>query len=136
VSPNPAKWTWGRTRGLRLRHSFERLGGGSLRWLGRRFARGPFAAGGDPDSIWSMYHGELPGDDVSVGPGLRYAVDLADPGHAQVGLAGGQSGLPGDPHYADALGDWLAGRARPLWMHGSDVAYHRRGVWELRPEDE
>jgi penicillin amidase len=133
VSPNPARWTWGRTRSLRLRHSFERLGGWQLRELGRRFARGPYAAGGDPDSVWSMYHAALPTDEVRVGPGLRYAVDLADPGHAQVGLAGGQSGFPGDPHYADALPDWLAGRARPLWMHRSDVAYHRRGVWELHP---
>lgn len=135
VGPNPARWTWGRTRGMRLRHAFERLGDARLRRIGRGLALGPFAVGGDPDSIWSMHHGPLPGDDVCLGPGLRYAVDLADPAHAQVGLAGGQSGFAGDPHHADALRDWLAGRARPLWMHPGDVEYHRIGVWELRPRD-
>jgi len=135
VSPDPARWTWGRTRGLRLRHGFERLGAWPLQWLGRRFGLGPFPVGGDPDSVWSMHHGPLPSDDVRLGPGLRYAVDLADPAHAQVGLAGGQSGFPGDPRYSDALRDWRAGRARPLWMHRSDVEYHRRGVFELRPGD-
>jgi penicillin amidase len=133
VSSNPAKWTWGGARPLRLRNLLERSASGRLAWLARRLGRGPFAVGGDPDSIWSMYHGPLPTDDVRVGPGLRYAVDLADPDHALVGLAGGQSGFAGDPHYDDALGDWLAGRARPLWMHRGDVAYHRIGVWELRP---
>ena len=58
---------------------------------------------------------------------------LSDAEHAQIGMAGGQSGHPGDPHYDDALADWLAGRPRPLWMHWSDVAYHQVGTWELRP---
>ena len=66
-----------------------------------------------------------------MGPALRYAVDLADPGHAQVGMAGGQSGHPGSDRYDDALGDWLAGQPRTLWMHASDVAYHQVGFWEL-----
>ena len=45
-----------------------------------------------------------------------------------------QSGSPGSEHYADALADWLAGRPRPLWMHQSDIAYHQKGTWELRPD--
>jgi acyl-homoserine lactone acylase PvdQ len=118
---------------VRLRHALERSAEPRLRWLGRRLGSGPLAVGGDPDSVWSMHHGPLPGDGLRVGPGLRFAIDLADPDHAQFGLAGGQSGFAGDPHYTDALADWLAGRARPLWMHRADLAYHRRGVWELRP---
>jgi penicillin amidase len=70
-----------------------------------------------------------------LGPALRYAVDLGDPDHALFGLAGGQSGHPGSPHYTDAFGDWLAGRPRPLWMHASDVSYHQKGTWELQPAD-
>jgi acyl-homoserine lactone acylase PvdQ len=135
VDPNPARWSWSRTRAVRLRHAFERLGDARLQRLGRRLALGPLAVGGDPDSIFAVHHGPLPGDELRIGPGLSYAVDLADPAHAQVGLAGGQSGFAGDPHHADALPDWLAGRARPLWMHRGDVEYHRAGVWELRPGD-
>lgn len=134
ISANPKKWAWGDVHEVRLIHEFERSGSGSLRWIGKRLGVGPFPAPGDPDSAWTMYHGALPDAAVELGPGLRYAVDLADPDHALVGLAGGQSGSPGSDHYADALGDWLAGRPRPLWMHQSDIAYHQKGTWELRPD--
>ena len=130
ISANPKKWAWGELHGVRLVHEFERSGSGTLRWVGRRLGVGPFAAPGDPDTAWTMYHGALPDYALELGPGLRYAVDLGDPDHALVGLAGGQSGSSGSAHYADALRDWLAGRPRPLWMHQSDVAYHRRR-WEL-----
>ncbi|HTO71653.1 MAG TPA: penicillin acylase family protein [Myxococcota bacterium] len=134
ISANPKKWAWGDVHEVRLVHAFESLGSGSLRWVGHRLGVGPFPAPGDPDSSWTMYHREVPDLAVELGPGLRYAVDLADPDHALVGLAGGQSGSPGSDHYADALADWLAGRPRPLWMHQSDIAYHQKGTWELRPD--
>ncbi len=135
VSANPKKWNWGELHELRLRHAFERLGGGSLAWVGRRLGSGPFAAPGDPDSVWTMFNGDLPDEALELGPALRYAVDLGDPEHALFGLAGGQSGHPGSPHYADALADWLSGQPRPLWMHASDVSYHQKGTWELHPAD-
>ncbi len=136
VGTNPGRWRWGTLHQLRLRHAFEQLGQGRIRWLGRILGRGPYAVGGDPDSIWTMYHGTLLRRGAYVGPGLRYAVDLADPGHAQFGLAGGQSGHSGSEHYDDGLGAWLAGNPQTLWMHDSDVAYHRVGSWELRPPRE
>ena len=134
ISANPKKWAWGEIHGVRLVHEFERSGSGTLRWVGRRLGVGPFPAPGDPDTAWTMYHGALPDAALELGPGLRYAVDLGDPDHALVGLAGGQSGSSGSAHYADALRDWLAGRPRPLWMHQSDVAYHQVGTWELVPD--
>ena len=134
ISANPKKWAWGEIHEVRLVHEFERSGTGTLRWIGRRLGVGPFPVPGDPDTAWTMYHGALPDLAIELGPGLRYAVDLGDPDHALVGLAGGQSGNSGSDHYADALADWLAGRPRPLWMHQSDVAYHQKGTWELRPD--
>ena len=132
VGTNPGRWHWGTLHQLRLRHAFEQLGQGRVRWLGRTLGRGPHPVGGDPDSIWTMYHGALLRRGAYVGPGLRYAVDLADLGHAQFGLAGGQSGHSGSKHYDNGLGAWLAGSPQTLWMHDSDVAYHRVGSWELR----
>ena len=132
VSSNPAKWVWGQVHQLRLLHDFERLGGGLTWWIGRGLGRGPFPAPGDPDSVWAMHHDLLPSSGA-VGPVLRYAVDLADARHAPFGLAGGQSGHPGARHYDDALADWLRGRPRTLWMHPSDVAYDREGIWKLHP---
>ena len=134
ISANPKKWAWGEIHELRLVHEFERSGTGTLRWVGRRLGVGPFPVPGDPDSAWTMYHRALPDRALELGPGLRYAVDLGDPDHALVGLAGGQSGSSGSDHYADALADWLAGRPRLLWMHQSDVAYHQKGTWELLPD--
>ncbi len=135
VSANPKRWTWGEVHELRLRHAFERFGSGPLAWVGWRLGVGPFPAPGDADSAWTMYNGDLPDDALELGPALRYAVDLGDANHALFGLAGGQSGHPGSDHYADALGDWLSGRPRPLWMHASDVSYHQKGTWELHPAD-
>lgn len=136
VSSNPARWAWGRVHRLRLEHPFERLGGPWLRLFGRPLGRGPFASPGDPDSVWTMHHRSLTAARVAIGPVIRYAVDLGDVSHARFGLAGGQSGHPGTPHYADALEDWLGGRSRPLWMHRGDVAYHERGIWEIHPNEE
>jgi penicillin amidase len=132
VSSNPRKWAWGRVHQLRLIHSFETLGGVPQLVVGRSLGRGPFPAPGDADSVWAMHHGALP-DTAGVGPVVRLAVDLADTDHMLLGLAGGQSGHPGAPHYDDALADWLQGQPRPLWMHAADIAYHERGVWELHP---
>ena len=133
VSSNPKKWSWGQVHQLRLEHPLERLGGPLLAPAGRRLGRGPFRAPGDADSIWTMHHAVLPTRSVALGPVVRYAVDLADLGHPMVGLAGGQSGHPGAVHYDDAMPDWLAGRARPLWLHRLSIAYHSEGTWQLHP---
>jgi penicillin amidase len=133
LSSNPTRWTWGELHRLRLDHAFERFGAGTLGWAGSSFGVGPVAAPGDPESVWAMYSTPAAPFDVRVGPGVRFAVDMRDSGHPWIGLAGGQSGHPGSPHYADALDDWLAGEPRPLWLHASDVAYHEAGVWTLRP---
>ena len=48
------------------------------------------------------------------GPTMRLIVDMKDPMQAQITLAGGQSGNPLSPHYADWLADWRDGRYRPI----------------------
>jgi penicillin amidase len=136
VSANPRRWAWGEMHAVRAQHAFERFGSGLERWFGRRLGRGPFRAPGDPDSVWTMHHAALPTREVAIGPVLRYAVDLAYADHARVGLAGGQSGHPGTPHYDDALADWLEGRPRLLWMDRGDLRRLEEGRWVLQPEGE
>lgn len=48
------------------------------------------------------------------GPGLRFLLDFAQIDQGQFGLAGGQSGNPLSPHYADWLADWREGIYRPI----------------------
>jgi penicillin amidase len=48
------------------------------------------------------------------GPTLRIVVDMKHPADAAVTLAGGQSGNPLSPHYADWLVDWRDGRYRSI----------------------
>jgi penicillin G amidase len=133
VSSNPKRWAWRELHKVKLLHAFEDLGSSRVGWLAGLLSRGPYPAPGDPDSVWTMYHGSALTDRARVGPAARYAVDLGDLSHAQISLAGGQSGHAGSPHYDDGVGPWLRGEAWPLWMHRIDVAYHEAGVWELAP---
>ncbi len=133
VSSNPRKWSWGRVHRASLPHDFEALGPFSARAVTWRLSRGPFAVPGDPASAWTSYHDSIPTENASVGPVLRYAVDLGDFDHPFYDLAGGQSGHAASPHYDDGLNDWLRGKPRPLWMHWGDITYHETGVWELHP---
>ena len=135
LSSNRSKWTWGRVHQLELFHDFERLGGPWLRWVGRARRQGPFPVPGSPDSLWTMHAEGRPPFAPSVGPGFRFAIDMASADHPVFGLAGGQSGHPGSPHYTDGLDAWIAGRPRPLWMHTADVSYHAVGTWVLEPVD-
>jgi penicillin amidase len=135
LSSNPAKWTWGRVHQLRPLHDFERLGGPWLRWVGRARRLAPVPVPGSSDSLWTMYAEGRPPFAPRVGPGFRFAIDMASPDHPVFGLAGGQSGHPGSPHYTDGLDAWVAGRPGPLWMHTADVSYHATGVWELEPTE-
>lgn len=48
------------------------------------------------------------------GPGLRFLLDFEHTDQAVFGLAGGQSGNPLSPHYADWLTDWRDGIYRPI----------------------
>jgi penicillin amidase len=36
-------------------------------------------------------------------------------------IAGGQSGVPGSPHYASMLGRWLTNRYHPMLLTPSEV---------------
>ncbi len=48
------------------------------------------------------------------GPVARYVWDLADRDASGWVVPFGASGVPGDPHFTDQTGDWLAGRLLPV----------------------
>jgi len=72
--------------------------------------RGPFPKAGDGMTVnLAAFSLEEPFA-AMAGPSYRQVLDLADPEHSQWIVAGGVSGDPRSPHYADQLPLWLAGQ--------------------------
>ena len=115
---DPAGWAWGRVRPLRLRHP---LGARApLTGLGI----GPVAWGGDANTVAQA--GVQPLDPLANPAAIanhRMVVDLADPDESRFVLAGGQSGNPLSPHYADLFELWQRGDGVPIaWTRAAVVA--------------
>ncbi len=82
--------------------------------LGRWFDRGPFPWGGGPATVGrASYRYDRAGRATHAAT-LRVVAEMSDPPRAFAVIPGGQSGHPASAHYADQLGDWLAGRLHPL----------------------
>lgn len=76
--------------------------------------RGPFAVGGDADTVWAAgAFNNATNDNAMVGPSHRNVVDLANLDGSMAVVCGGQSGHPASPHYADQVDMWRAGELRP-----------------------
>jgi len=106
----PAAWAWGRVRPLVLDHPL-----GRLRLLAPVFNRGPFAWGGNGNTI-SQAGGSplLPLVRPLVIASARMVVEVGDWNNARFVLPGGQSGNPLSPHYDDLLPLWLKGEGAPI----------------------
>jgi penicillin amidase len=121
---DPANWAYGRWHRLTLRHPL-----GAVPLLGRRLNPGAFATGGDLDTVCS---GHLvtrsDGSHAYGGASYRMVCDLADWDRARSIHLPGQSGVPGDPHYADLVAAWRRGAHHPMpWSRAAveEVLEHR-----------
>jgi acyl-homoserine lactone acylase PvdQ len=105
-------WKWGEVRPFALTHAFAGEGGP----LGVVLNTQPMPIRGDAETPFKQQY--LRSDRkhmrAAVGPLVRVTVDLADPWAAKYSLAGGESGWPGSPGYANLLDDWRLGKGRPL----------------------
>jgi penicillin amidase len=100
-------WAWGKVRPLRLEHPF-----GVLKPLAPVFNRGPYAWGGDGNTVSQASGGGRPGT-ASVIASLRFVAEVGDWDNARFVLPGGQSGNPFSKHYDDMV---------PLWLRGEGVS--------------
>jgi penicillin amidase len=111
IAATPGGRRWGDRQRAAFRHPLARLSPA----LGPLLSRGPFAVGGDLDTIRLAGSGSprslLPGDRGAV---FRMVCDTADWSASRAGLVPGQSGHPAARAYADRIEDWRAGRLRPL----------------------
>lgn len=129
LGPDPAGWTWGRAHRLTHEHPL-----GKQAPLDRVLNVGPFAVPGArevPNNL-SAAVGPVPLA-VNSGPSTRRVIDFAQPGAARGILPVGQSGVPGDRHYADQAEAYHQGQSRPQHLDAADVASHARSTLMLVP---
>ena len=126
---DPKQWAWGRVRPLRLRHPL-----GVSRPLDRLLNLGPVAVGGDTNTVAQAgAHPLAPLGATGAIANHRTVIDLADFDRSRYVVAGGQSGNPLSPHYADLFGRWRRGEGVPIaWSPAAVEAAARRRL-VLRP---
>ncbi|MDN3919472.1 penicillin acylase family protein [Roseateles violae] len=125
----PKDWTWGRAHTLTHGHPL-----GQQAPLDKIFNVGPFAAPGShemPNNLAARL-GPAPWT-VVYGPSTRRIIDFAAPGQALGINPVGQSGVWGDPHYADQAERHVSGQYRQQYLDEADVAAHTRSRLQLRP---
>ncbi len=126
---DPAGWAWGRIRPLRLLHPLGRRAP-----LDRIFNLGPVPLGGDANTpAQAGVHPLAPLANPMAIANHRTVIDLGAPERSRFVLAGGQSGNPLSPHYADLFELWRRGEGVPIaWSRAAiDAAAVERLV--LRP---
>jgi penicillin amidase len=129
LGPKPQDWQWGRLHTLTFAHTL-----GSVKPLNLIFNRGPFALGGDFDTIWATGSSRYDlGQQGVVGPPFRFIADLSNWENCQGLLAPGQSGQPTNPHYADQLKSWFSGKYHPMIFAQSEVKKKAKKILIIRP---
>lgn len=127
--PSPDRWAWGHVRPLTLTHAF-----GSRRPLARVFNLGPFPWGGDDHTISAAIR--VLADPTVSPPGianLRMVVDVGNWEANRFVIAGGQSGNPLSPHYADLLALWREGDGITIPWSEAEIARVAESTLRLGP---
>ena len=83
------------------------------------FHVGPAPVSGGADTVCNT--GAGPRFESNGGAEFRLVVDFAKPDRIWTVQNAGNSGVPGDPHYADQLSDWTAGRYHELHFERANV---------------
>lgn len=129
LGPDPARWTYGRSHTLTLRHPL-----GGVAALAPIFNRGPWPMGGDVDTVCMQYTPrETAAGPLYNAPSWRQIFDPGDWDAARVILPAGQSGHPASGHYADMPGAWRAGGYFPLLWSREAVERYSEAVLLLEP---
>lgn len=128
---DPSGWAWGAVRPLRLLHPL-----GVQRPLDRILNLGPVPLGGDTNTVAQA--GVLPLEPLrnpAAIPNHRTVIDLGDVEGSRYVIAGGQSGNPLSPQYADLFALWQRGEGVPIAWSPEAVASATVDRLVLRPEE-
>ncbi len=123
------RWTWGEVRPVFLVHPV-----GTKKPLDRIWSRGPLPFGGDATTIpqASVAFDAPLGNAIGI-PNLRAVMDVGHWEKSRWVLAGGQSGNPLSPHYADMVDLWMRGESVSIAWSSHTVAARAVSVLTLLP---
>jgi penicillin amidase len=126
---DPSRWGWGRVRPLTLRHPL-----GERKVFAPVFNLGPIPWGGDSKT---PSQASAPPADPLGNPAflatLRLVIDVGAWHDSRFVLAGGQSGNPLSPHYADQFPLWRRGEGIPIAWTEDEVRRAACTSLELLP---
>ncbi len=121
---DPARWRWGDLHKGWFDHALTPVREG--------FDVGPLDKGGSGSSVM-LAHYEASDYRVRVGASVRMVVDVGAWDNSAWINAPGQSGVPGDPHYADLAPIWARGDYVPMLYSAEAVDGATEQRLELRP---
>lgn len=110
LGPDVSRWRYGEMHEMRLRHPF-----GGLPLLGGLVNRGPYPHGGDADTVCAAnLITDADGTQTFDTASYRMICALGNWDRSVSVLPTGQSGRPGERHYADQTALWLRGEYHPM----------------------
>ncbi len=124
MGSNPADWKWGsihtytwESGSTKLKPFLPFAQGKAIGALSGYLDRGPYPAPGSTNTV--NVAGYTVGDGFKVWnvPAMRLIVDFSQAEPLYLINAGGQSGNPASPHYADGIELYLSGRNRRMAFH-------------------
>ncbi len=129
LGSDASRWKYGAIHKMTYNHPL-----GMIKPLDRIFNRGPYAVGGDIDTV--NMGATLPNqpDTVITVPSYRQILNLADLKASLSGHAPGQSGHPASKHYADFVKPWLNVEHHPQLFERSMIEEHAEGTLLMMPK--
>jgi penicillin amidase len=126
--PDISRWKYGNIHKMTYAHPL-----GMVKPLDKIFNRGPYAIGGDINTV--NMGASLPNQPevVLTVPSYRQIVNLAHVGASLSSHAPGQSGHPASRHYADFIRPWRRVEHHPMLFERSAIEENAEGTLELMP---
>jgi len=128
----PLDRSWGELHQVRFVHPLPSLPGVG-RLLANTWNRGPYPVGGDNVTVNAQYWSRYRPFRVNAIPAMRFVVEVGSWDETRLGLPVGQSGRPWSGHYADQVGDWLAGSAASMPFSRAAVEHATKATLRLNP---
>ncbi len=128
LGSNILSWHYGTIHKMTYNHPL-----GAVKALERFFNRGPYAVGGDSDTV--NMGAMLPNNPevVITVPSFRQIVDLADLSRSLSIHAPGQSGLPASKHYDDFIERWMKLEHHPMLFTRQTIEENAEGTLHMLP---